>query len=271
MLQEIVSHRRSQVAQSRIRHPEKALLDSPHLQRTPLSLQSRLIAHGSSGIIAEFKRRSPSRGYINKNADILDITAGYVRSGAAALSILTEPDYFAGSERDLILARAANVCPILRKDFLVDEYQVLESRAWGADAILLIAAVLDSNEVSSLYRQARSLDLEVLFEIHHTDDLDKLPGTDLIVGVNNRNLQTMRVDIRHSLEIVRFLPEGMTKIAESGIQTPDEWFMLRDAGYDGCLIGGQLMQFADPGLALHRFISGLDHLQHSMEMPSGKS
>lgn len=245
------------MAQNKTSYSISALEKSPHFDRQPISLSKQITDPEKFGIIAEFKRRSPSKGFINKGADILDITTGYVRMGASALSILTEQSYFSGGDRDLVLARAANECPILRKDFIVEEYQVIESRSLGADAILLIAAGLEKADLKRLYQLAKSLGLEVLFEIHDAEELDKIPGEDVIIGVNNRNLKTMQVDIQTSLEISRLIPEHFVKVSESGLHSAKELKVLREAGYDGFLIGEQFMRFANPALALKELVEQL--------------
>lgn len=257
MLLEIMANRQRQVTHNKTSYPVELLEKSPYFDRQPVSLSQQITDPDKHGIIAEFKRRSPSKGFINKGADILEVTTGYVNMGASALSVLTEEVYFSGGDRDLILARTANECPILRKDFMVEEYQVIESRSLGADAVLLIAACLDSDTLRRLYRLARSLGMEVLFEVHEAVELDKIPGDDLIIGVNNRNLKTMKVDIQTSIDLAKLLPDSFVKVSESGLNTAHELRLLRAAGYDGFLIGEQFMKYANPALALKEFIEQL--------------
>ena len=182
MLQEIVQNRRKHIARNKELYPVKLLEQSPYFDSEVVSLSQYLRREDKSGIIAEFKRRSPSKGMINQYASVQDVTIGYMQAGASALSVLTEPDYFNGADKDLKTARDANYCPILRKDFIVEEYQVVETKSIGADAILLIAACLSKQELKILYDLALSLGLEILFEVHDEQELDKLPGDSLIVG-----------------------------------------------------------------------------------------
>jgi indole-3-glycerol phosphate synthase len=207
-----------------------------------------------TGIIAEFKRKSPSRGVINADVSIEEVTTGYFRSGASALSILTDNAFFGGSESDLTRARELNSIPILRKDFILDEYQIIEARAMGADAILLIAAVLSAAEVLQLARFARSLEMQVLLEIHGRTELDRLCEYVDMVGVNNRDLNTFEVDMAVSLELAGEIPSGFVKVSESGITSPLVVKKLKSAGFQGFLIGENFMRAPDPVLAFSDFV-----------------
>ena len=229
----------------------------PVFNRQTISLRDRLAGSSGGGIIAEFKRKSPSRGMINENADPVKISEGYVQAGASGLSVLTDTKYFAGSREDLVRVREANQCPILRKDFMIDEYQILEARAWGADVILLIAAVLEKDEVRDLSALAHSLGLEVLLEVHEESELDLINENIDIVGVNNRDLKRMVTDVNTSLELSEKIPADFLKISESGISDPGTILKLKEYGYRGFLIGEYFMQHRDPANACRELIEGL--------------
>ena len=237
----------------------------PMFNRQTISLCDRLTGSSKGGIIAEFKRKSPSRGMINENADPVKISEGYVQAGASGLSVLTDTKYFAGSREDLVRVREANQCPILRKDFMMDEYQLLEARAWGADVILLIAAVLEKDEVRDLSALAHSLGLEVLLEVHEESELDVLNENIDIVGINNRDLKRMVTDVNTSLELSEMIPADFLKISESGISDPGTILKLKEYGYRGFLIGEFFMQQTDPVNACRNLIEGL----HNMENEQG--
>jgi indole-3-glycerol phosphate synthase len=194
---------------------------------------------------------------INENADPVKISEGYVQAGASGLSVLTDTKYFAGTREDLVRVREANQCPILRKDFMIDEYQVLEARAWGADVILLIAAVLEKDEVRDLSALAHSLGLEVLLEVNEESELDLINENIDIVGVNNRDLKRMVTDVNTSLELSEKIPADFLKISESGISDPGTILKLKEYGYRGFLIGEYFMQQRDPANACRELIEGL--------------
>ena len=254
MLEEIVANRKKQVAINKDVVPIKILESSIYFGAPCISLRDHLLQKSGSGIIAEFKRRSPSKGIIKELADVLEITSGYVKAGATALSVLTEPDYFMGSDHDFATARLANHCPILRKEFIIDEYQVIETKSLGADVVLLIAACLERNELKALYQLAKSLGLEVLFEIHSLEELDKIPGDDLIVGVNNRNLKTMEVSLQTLFTIADKYANHFTLISESGLSSSKEIVQLKNAGFKGFLIGESLMRTPKPWESLKQLI-----------------
>lgn len=209
-----------------------------------------------TGIIAEFKRRSPSKGEIQPLAMVNEIVPGYEKAGAAACSVLTDTPYFGGALTDLAVASSLVSMPLLRKDFTVSEFQIAQARFYGASAILLIAAALSSDEMQRFADYAHSLGMEVLVEIHNAAELDKLPSGADMVGVNNRDLTTFHTDPDLSLHIASVLPEHTVKVAESGLTSMDEVYRLRDAGYRGFLIGETLMRHSDPAEALARFING---------------
>ena len=189
ILSRIIEDKKKEVQERIKEFPVSQLEESPFFGRTPVSLKESLLSPGSSGIIAEFKRMSPSVGHINRYADPVDITRGYVHAGAAALSVLTDRKYFGGSNDDMMRAREVNNSPILRKEFMIDEYQVIEARALGADVILLIASVLDNSSLVKLAKLARSFDMEVILEIHDPTEIKSLNPWIDVVGVNNRNLK----------------------------------------------------------------------------------
>jgi len=215
-----------------------------------------------TAVIAEIKKASPSRGLIRADFDAAALARSYFAGGAAALSVLTDAPFFQGSLRDLEAASAAAVpLPCLRKDFMVDEYQVAEARAHGADAILLIAAALSDSELVGLAAAAREWELDVLVEVHTGDELDRVlnalgeSGADAI-GVNNRDLKTLQVRLETSLELIDRIPKSVIRVAESGIARPADLARLRVAGFDAFLIGESLMRQADPGTALAELIAG---------------
>lgn len=226
--------------------------------REPLSL-SRSIMSSPTGIISEFKRRSPSKGWINRNADVRLITVGYAEAGAAGLSVLTDTDFFGGSEGDLIKARlSAPSTPILRKDFIISEYQILQSVAIQADAILLIAAALEKNECKRLAEMAHRLGLEVLLEIHSENELEYVTDCIDLIGVNNRNLGSFHTDVENSFCLAEKLPKRIPHISESGISEAETIIKLRQAGYNGFLMGESFMKTAEPAGALKMLIEKLE-------------
>lgn len=247
---------------SRIIDNKRRELDAMNRLNTPVSDNSNRAKHSMrkalldspTGIIAEFKRRSPSRGDIHPMAMVSDIVPAYARNGAAACSILTDTPFFGGAVTDLAAARTLVDLPLLRKDFIIDSRQVLEAAACGADAILLIAAALSADQIASLTDTAHRCRLEVLLELHSVDELDRFcPAVDM-VGVNNRNLATFDTDTTLSLTVAKSLPDNVVKVAESGLTSMPQVLRLRDAGYRGFLIGERFMSHTDPGLALHNFI-----------------
>ncbi len=225
--------------------------------RTPISLKEALTRQGSSGIIAEFKRKSPSKGIINNKASVEEVTTGYMNANAAGLSILTDRPFFGGSPIDVIAARELNSIPILRKDFIVDEYQIIEAKAMGTDVILLIAAALEEDEIKKLARCAKSLGLEILFEVHTRQELDMVIDEVDMVGINNRNLKDFKVDLEHSLKLAEALPNQFVKVSESGIDSVDTIKMLKSHGFQGFLIGENFMKTDNPGEACKEFIDQL--------------
>lgn len=259
ILDKIIAEKRREVARRAAEAPAIAWQELPGFTRPVLSARVALTAAGSSGIIAEFKRRSPSKGPINGAAAAGATTAGYAAAGAAVLSVLTDEPFFGGTPDDLRAARAAcPATPILRKDFIISEYQITEARALGADLILLIAACLTPAEVRQLSQFAHSLGLEVLLEVHDEAELRAhLTDTVDLVGVNNRNLATFATDVDTSARLAALIPDTFVKVAESGLQHAATIRELRRAGYRGFLIGEMFMKTPDPAAALAGLIAEL--------------
>jgi indole-3-glycerol phosphate synthase len=257
ILDRILADKRLEVQERKRQVPVASLEQSPRFGQPTRSLRDVLARSSSGGIIAEFKRKSPSRGMIRENADPVKIAQGYHRAGAVGLSVLTDRKYFAGSREDLIRVRETVQLPILRKDFMLDEYQVLEARAWGSDVILLIAAVLEKKRIRDLSALARSIGLEVLLEIHQATELDALNEHIDIVGVNNRDLKRMVTDVHNSAALADRIPADFIKISESGISDPGTLRTLRGHGYRGFLIGEFFLQDPDPEAACKRLVDGL--------------
>lgn len=249
ILEKIIAHKQQEVAERKVSAPIKMLEASEHFNRSVISLAGALDKSNAFGIIAEFKRRSPSKGAINENVSIEEITKGYVEDGASALSVLTDSEFFGGSNEDLITTRNANNCPILRKDFIIDKYQIVEARAIGADVILLIAAALEEKRIAELAAFAASIGLEVLLEIHTREEIPASLDNINVIGVNNRDLHDFSTDPMRSIELAKHLPEGITKISESGLDNAETIIKLRDSGFKGFLIGEAFMRASDPAAA----------------------
>ncbi|HPT21427.1 MAG TPA: indole-3-glycerol phosphate synthase TrpC [Bacteroidales bacterium] len=253
ILKKIIAYKKKELAEAVKNNPEENLRESPLFNREVLPLSDSILDSSKTGIIAEFKRKSPSKGIINSESDIERVAAGYCRCGASGISVLTDHKFFGGSSPDLSLARKASKVPILRKDFIIDEYQIVEARSIGADAILLIAAVLDKSRTLQLARFARSIDLQVLLELHNIAEIDTINEFVNIVGVNNRDLGTFRVDTDISIAMAEKIPQQYVKISESGITSPDVIRRLKEAGYNGFLIGGAFMESEDPVTSFSEF------------------
>lgn len=265
ILERIIAQKRHENLQRREQFPTRILEQSVYFNSSAASLRGSLQQASGWGIIAEFKRRSPSAGDIRGGASVSDITSGYVQAGAAALSVLTDEQFFGGSNGDLSEARHHNTCAILRKDFVVDEYQIIEAKAIGADAVLLIAACLQPDDTRELARFARSLGLEILLELHDPAELDHLNEYVDVVGVNNRNLRDFSVSIAASLEMAARLPPGIAKISESGLNDPQAVVELRRAGFNGFLIGEHFMRSPDPAQACRAFIQKVNDLENLLD------
>ncbi len=256
ILDTIIAHKKNEVAERKAQTPVAVLEKNVLFSRPVLSLRQFLLDEQRTGIIAEFKRRSPSKGIINAQADVVQVTGAYSGNGASGLSVLTDEYFFGGSTEDLLKARV-NPIPILRKDFIIDEYQLVEARAMGADVVLLIAACLSPAQVKQLAATARSLQLEVLLELHDESELVHICDDTGLIGINNRNLKTFEVDIERSLAMATRLPAGTIKIAESGIYSAANIRLFRDHGFHGFLIGENFMKEPDPGAAFASFVAEL--------------
>jgi indole-3-glycerol phosphate synthase len=257
ILDQIIASKKKEIAL------KKSIVSVAQLEKSDLfnkktNSLSKSIINSPFGIIAEHKRRSPSKATINNSFAVEDVAKGYENAGASGISVLTDMKYFGGSLEDLLLGRASVRIPLLRKEFIVDEYQLLEAKAFGADAILLIAAVLTKEEIKQLSEFAQSLALEVLLEVHNQEELDKssMPSLDLI-GVNNRNLKTFEVSLQNSIDLINHIPNDFVKISESGITTTNDIKLLRSHGFQGFLIGESFMKTDNPGKSLEQFINEL--------------
>jgi indole-3-glycerol phosphate synthase len=257
ILERIVSYKKVEIKKRKKQSPVSFLERQPEFSREILSMKKFIADPERSGIIAEFKRKSPSKGIINIAATVESVTAAYAFYGASMISVLTDEPSFGGSAEDLKRARF-NVLPILRKDFIVDSYQLIESRAMGADVILLIAACLEPAETRRLAAEAHHLGLEVLLEIHEERELDHFCDDVDVVGINNRDLKTFHVDIDRSIRLAELLPPDKLRIAESGIQNIKILLHMKDAGFNGFLIGEQFMKAPDPAIAFASFIDQLN-------------
>lgn len=258
ILDKIIEAKKLEVEAAKQLHSISELEASPYFERTCLSLTAQLTAPGATGIITEFKRKSPSKGFINEFADAVKVTTDYTQYGASGISVLTDTDFFGGNKSDLLAARPNNI-PLLRKDFMIDTYQILEAKAMGADVILLIAACLSTSEVKQLASFAHTLGLEVLLELHDEEELAHVCDEVDMVGINNRNLKTFEVDIDRSLRLAQKIPANKIKIAESGISNVATVQRFKAAGFQGFLMGENFMKTADPGLAFKNFVGELQN------------
>jgi indole-3-glycerol phosphate synthase len=256
ILDKIIEFKKEEVAKSKSLNALDALKQQEGFVRKTFSLKQFLLDETKTGIIAEFKRRSPSKGIINDKADVVEVTKAYAENGASCLSVLTDNNFFGGSADDLRKARVNNI-PILRKDFIIDEYQLVEARAMGADVILLIAACLSPDRVKELAFFAKTLGLEVLLEIHNEAELVHICDETELVGVNNRDLKTFSVDINRSIALSKQIPADKIKIAESGIDSIETIVTFKNAGFKGFLIGENFMKQQDPTIAFAEFVQQL--------------
>ena len=257
ILQKIVKDKRREVELKKQLIPFTQLEASALFQRKTISLSDAL-KQSTTGIIAEYKRRSPSKSVINNTLGVAEVANSYEQAGVCGISVLTDGKYFGGSLDDLLMARAVTDTPILRKEFVIDEFQIVEARANGADVVLLIAAILTPKEIKQLSVLAKSLDLNVLLEVHNAQELQKaiMPSLDML-GVNNRNLKTFEVDLNTSKELSGKIPDEFTKVSESGISSVEAINSLREYGYEGFLIGENFMKTTDPGAHATQFIKAL--------------
>ena len=261
ILDTIVEYKREEVRRRKTEVSTADLGRREFFNRQTYSLKKFLLNTGKTGIIAEFKRKSPSKGIINDKADVVEVTKGYADNGASCLSVLTDEHFFGGNDADLIKARV-NEIPILRKEFIIDEYQILEAKSIGADVILLIAACLTASEVKRLAAFAKKLGLEVLLELHEEEELGHICDETEIIGVNNRNLKTFAVNIDRSLRMAEKIPAGKIKVAESGISSPENIILFKENGFHGFLIGENFMKETSPTIAFARFVNQLKQKQH---------
>ncbi|MEM0932069.1 MAG: indole-3-glycerol phosphate synthase TrpC [Bacteroidota bacterium] len=257
ILDKIVTDKRKEVLLKKGLIPTNQLEASVLFGRNCPSLALAL-RHSDTGIIAEHKRRSPSKQTINQNTNVGVVAKGYENAGICGMSVLTDIKYFGGSLEDLLLARASVSMPLLRKEFIIDEYQVLEAKAYGADVILLIAAVLSKAQIKSLSELAQDLGMEVLLEVHNQDELEKslMPSLNLL-GVNNRNLKTFEVRLETSKSLAELIPNDFVKVSESGISSVEAITQLKGYGYQGFLIGENFMKTENPGASAQEFVQNL--------------
>lgn len=266
ILSKIIEYKKSEVAENKSLYPVKLLEQSIFFPTPTVSLKKYLLRDDRYGIIAEIKRKSPSKGIINSNVSVERTSIGYMQAGASALSVLTDREFFGGASEDLTTARKYNFCPVLRKDFVIDEYQIVEAKSIGADAILLIAAALDPARIKGLAGFAKSLGLEVLMEVHTREELmDNLHEEVDVIGVNNRNLVTFEVNVDASLYIAGRIPERYVMISESGIEDPETVIRLRKHGFKGFLIGEYFMRHSRPEKKCAEFIAKLKRLAKEKE------
>jgi indole-3-glycerol phosphate synthase len=252
ILEEIIEYKKTEVASLKKQRSLNELEKERYFKRNTLSLSKYIKDPQRTGIIAEFKRRSPSKGIINNRNSVEAVTRAYTAYGASGISILTDHKFFGGSLDDLTSARDNHV-PLLRKEFIIDAYQVYETKAFGADAILLIAACLTKEAVLELTLLAKTLNLEVLLEIHDETELDHINDQVNLVGVNNRNLKSFEVSLDNSIRLVQMIGDRFLKIAESGINGVDDVRLLKKAGFDGCLIGEYFMKQENPMMTFKNF------------------
>jgi len=256
ILDKIVLKKREEIEVAKRKITIEQLKERELFSRKCYVLRDFILDPVRTGIIAEFKRQSPSKGIINDRSSVEEVTTAYAAAGASALSVLTDQSFFGGKDEDLLEARKVNLLPLLRKDFMLDEYQIIEAKALGADIILLIASILSPEEVRSLARCAKDLGLNVLLEVHNREELDRSICDDLdAIGVNNRNLGDFSVSVQHSYDLVGHIPSRFLKISESGISNPQTINELSVAGFDGFLIGENFMKETDPGKAMKEFVS----------------
>ncbi|GGE30862.1 indole-3-glycerol phosphate synthase TrpC [Sphingobacterium cellulitidis] len=254
ILDKIVIRKKEEVAAAKKNVSLAELEAMPLFQRNCYNLRESILDPNKTGIIAEYKRASPSKGLINGTSTVEEVVAGYQDAGASAISVLTDHDFFQGSLEDLTAARNVLQIPLLRKEFIVDSYQIAEAKAYGADIILLIAACLEKEEIKSLSEYAKSLGLNVFLEVHNEEELNKsiFPSIDAI-GVNNRNLKDFSVSLDHSYDLVNKIPSQYIKVSESGISDPETIKALKKAGFNAFLIGENFMKTQNPMEAIKKF------------------
>jgi|SRR5690606_6800353 indole-3-glycerol phosphate synthase len=256
ILDKIVERKKQEVAEAKSKVSLEELTQYPLFERTCYSLKESVLHPDRTGIIAEYKRASPSKGVINSHSTVEEVVLGYQNAGASAISVLTDTDFFKGTLADLTQARAVLTIPLLRKEFIVDKYQIAEAKAYGADIILLIAACLTPEEIEDFSNYAKSLGLNILLEVHNEEELVQniFPNIDAI-GVNNRNLKDFSVSLEHSYDLVNKIPNNYIKVSESGISNPETIKDLKERGFNSFLIGENFMKTDDPAQAIKEFVN----------------
>ena len=258
ILKRILTNTKSEVSTLKKTIKISELEASPFFNRRGKSLKNALLQAQQPGIIAEFKRKSPSAGPIHQNASVQSIVRGYVNAGVAGISVLTDEQFFGGKIEDLRQARQITETPILRKDFIIDEFQLYEAKAYGADVVLLIAEALEKDELEKLAEKAKEIGLEVLCEVHSSNQLDKLNEFVDIVGVNNRNLSSFDVSLDTSIDLLKQLPADVAKISESGFENAEDVKRLHEQGFHGFLIGSYFMSQEEPAETAAEFIGAVE-------------
>lgn len=255
ILEKIVADKRKEIDLKKSLITVAQLEASVMMERTSVSL-AEVLRKSNSGIIAEHKRRSPSKSVINHDLSVQYVAKGYTDAGVCGISVLTDGKYFGGSLDDLVLARASTNIPLLRKEFIIDEYQIVEAKAYGADVILLIAAILSKDEIKNLSELAKGMGLDVLLEVHNEEELEKslMPSLDML-GVNNRNLKSFEVDLDISKTLSKKIPDDFVKVSESGISSVEAIRELKEFDYQGFLIGENFMKTDNPGKSAEEFIT----------------
>ena len=259
ILDSIVKDKRKEVASRKALMPIMKLENSMLFNRETISLVNKL-RQSNTGIIAEHKRRSPSKSIINESLNIIDVAKGYEKAGVCGMSILTDGNYFGGTLDDLLTARSNCKLPLLRKEFIIDEYQIVEAKAYGADVILLIAAILTKSKIKLFSELAKQLHLDVLLEVHNEEEIHKslIPSIDML-GINNRNLKTFEVSLEVSKKLSQLIPNEFVKVSESGISSIEAIKELKPYGFQGFLIGENFMKTNNPGASATKFINGLEN------------
>lgn len=251
ILDKIIATKKEEVAKAKKKISVSGLSDSEFFARESFSLKKSV--KEKTGIIAEFKRQSPSKGIINDKVKPLEVVSAYEQFGASGISILTDTPYFGGSFQDLISVRNEIKIPILRKDFMIDEYQFFEAKSWGADVVLLIAACLSPSQVQEYTELAHELGMEVLLEIHTEEELKHFNQNIDLVGINNRNLKDFKVDLEHSVRLKNLLPKDTLSVAESGIYSLKDFQFLKEKGFDAFLMGEFFMKNENPAHTFEEF------------------
>jgi indole-3-glycerol phosphate synthase len=253
ILDQIVARKKEEISAAKQKVSLKELEYYRHFKAPVSSMKKNLLNNPDFPVIAEFKRRSPSKGHIHQGANVKDIIPGYAAAGVSGISVLTDQNFFGGSNEDLSTARDLTSVPIIRKEFIIDPYQVHEARAIGASVILLIASILKKEQARDLAALANYLGMEVLMELHDQEEAEKLNIYVDMVGVNNRNLKTFEVNLQHAANLASSLPEEMLPVAESGIHSPADFLFLKDAGFNGFLMGEYFMKHDNPAKACSLF------------------